>query len=169
MLVVSVRMKYLKKATIIVLIVVIISFVLMAFLGARVKKVSSAHAISSNEDRVAFLNSCGWIVSEKPVEEIDVIIPSEFNGVYSDYNKLQQKQGYDLSLYKGVTAKKYTYEVRNYPDVVENVQASVLIYKGRVIGGDVSSMELNGFMEALMHKNSTKKDITAKDSTKNGG
>ena len=164
MLVVSVRMKYLKRASVIVLIAVIISFVLMAFLGARVKKVSSIHPISSNEDRVAFLNGCGWIVSDKDIQEADIIIPSEFNAVYTEYNNLQKKQGYDLSFYKGITVKKYTYEVKNYPNTVENVRANVLIYKDRVIGGDVSSIELNGFTDALKHKDSGKKE-----STKNGG
>ena len=150
MLVVSVRMKYLKIATAVVLVIVIIAMIFLAFLGSKSKNDNSANVISTKEDRIVYLNKCGWVVNETELEVKDVIIPSNFNNVYSNYNKLQLKQGYDLSKYKGVTVKKYTYEVVNYPNVVENIRANVLIYKDRVIGGDITNLEPNGTTECLV-------------------
>lgn len=152
MILLSVRMKYLKIATAIVLIAVIISLSALAIVSSNSKADEEGSLIANNEQRIAYLNDCGWVVSEEASEISDVIIPSEFNAVYTEYNTLQLEQGYDLSDYRGVTAKKYTYDVINYPDAVENVEASVLIYNDRVIGGDVSSIEVNGFTQGLIQK-----------------
>jgi hypothetical protein len=40
----------------------------------------------------------------------------------------------------------YTYAVTNYPDASQTVLADLYIYKNRVIGGDVHSTNLDGFM-----------------------
>lgn len=108
--------------------------------------------LSTNEKRVAFLRSLGWEVDEEPVEIVEVVIPKTFNAVYNNYNKIQKSQGLDLSKYRGVRAKRWTYNVRNYPGAKEGIRANLLIYKNRLIGGDVSSVEINGFMQGLSPK-----------------
>jgi len=105
--------------------------------------------IKTNDDRVAFLTSFGWEVTATPLEIEEVTIPKEFDDTYSSYNELQKYQECDLSKYKGKKVKRYTYEVLNYPTGEQGVCANLLIYKNRVIGGDVCSSNFEGFMHGF--------------------
>lgn len=103
--------------------------------------------ISSNATVVEYIETFGWSVEFEPVEKELVLIPSQFSAVYEEYNKLQLEQGFDLRKHKGEEVYRYTYKVTNYGDN-ENVRVNLLIKKnGTVIGGDICSVELNGFME----------------------
>ncbi len=95
-----------------------------------------------------YINSFGWMV-EGDCRMEEVIIPQQFNDVYTEYNKLQKEQGFDLSKYCGETAKQYTYRVLNHKSGGENVYLHLLVLDGQVIGGDICSTELNGFMQAF--------------------
>ena len=48
--------------------------------------------------------------------------------------------------YAGKTCRQWIYRVLNYPKSGEEVRAILLVYDGLVIGGDISSVKLNGFM-----------------------
>ena len=39
--------------------------------------------------------------------------------------------------------------MKNYPDSSEEVRINLLVYQGKVIGGDVSSTQLDGFIQGL--------------------
>lgn len=106
---------------------------------------------STNSGRIAFLKSFGWEVSNEPVEVVEVTIPQTFNTVYLNYNSIQKSQGYDLSKYRGQRVKRWTYDVKNYPGE-KNVRANLLVYDGKVIGGDISTVALNGFMQGFAKK-----------------
>ena len=105
--------------------------------------------VVTNEDRVAFLSEYGWIVDEQPVEFEEVLIPEQFEGVFEDYNGMQKSQGYDFTKYKGRRVMRYSYNITNYPNIKENVRATLFIYKNTVIGGDVASVNLDGFMHGF--------------------
>ena len=45
--------------------------------------------------------------------------------------------------------KKWTYEITNYPDAKSKVYANMLVLNGKVVGGDVSSAEKDGFMHGF--------------------
>ena len=81
-----------------------------------------------------------------------VTIPKEFNEVYEKYNKLQKQQGFDLEDYKGKTAEVYTYAVKNYGNKKQEVRANLIVCEGQLVGGDVCSAELDGFMQGLRKK-----------------
>jgi len=100
--------------------------------------------VKTNEDRVEFLQSYGWEIEPEALDIAEVVIPSEFDEVYKRYNEIQKSEGLDLKKYSGKSVKKYSYRVKNY-DSDTSVVASLLIYKNRVIGGDVSSADINGF------------------------
>lgn len=102
--------------------------------------------ISTNEDRVAFLKQFGWETDGNVIEEVTMRIPSEFDRVMNTYNELQKKMGLDLSKYKGKEVTRYTYVVTNYPGYEGTVNANVIVYKKRVVGGDVSSSDVRGFI-----------------------
>jgi hypothetical protein len=103
----------------------------------------------TNEQRIEFLKQFGWEVDAEPVEVVEVVIPTEFDDVYEKYNIIQKKQGFDLTGFKGKRMKRWTYTVKNYPDKKDNVRANILVLDGKVAGGDVCSVELNGFMHGF--------------------
>ena len=100
--------------------------------------------VKSNEDRVEFLNRFGWEVKSEPSETVNVTVPEVFDDIFEGYNKLQIEQGLDLSRYRRKTVTRYTYTVTNYPDYDGEVFATLLVYRGRVIGGDICSAEAEG-------------------------
>lgn len=80
-------------------------------------------------------------VSEKPYEVVEFTIPEEFNAVYERYNNLLKQSGYDLEPYKGKTCKRYTYLIPS-----ENARANIIVHDGKIIGGDISSITIDGIM-----------------------
>ncbi len=106
--------------------------------------------IKTAEDREAFLAQFGWEFEKTPVEEVTMKIPAEFDKVMNAYNELQKNQGLDLAKYKGKEVTRYTYKITNYPDYKGTVFANVIIYKNRVIGGDVCSSDVTGFIQGFM-------------------
>lgn len=110
---------------------------------------ASPKGIKTNEDRVSYLESYGWQVSPDSVAVEELIIPEEFDETYDQYLALQLGQGFDLTKYKGKRVKRYTYEVDNYPTGETGIQAGLLIYKNTVVGGEVLSSQLGGFIQGL--------------------
>ncbi len=98
------------------------------------------------------LQQYGIIVEPVPIERVHITIPNEFDDVYASYNELQKKAGYDLNQYKGKTVWRYSFAVKNIPAESGMVRANVLFYQTRIIGGDVMSTALNGFMYPLNFK-----------------
>ncbi len=107
--------------------------------------------ITDSSQRLAFISTFGWEVNEEPDEIREVIIPAEFDDVYNNYNDIQIKQGYDLKKYAGERVKRWTYTIKNYPgyEGQECIKINILVYKGEVIGGDVCSVRLDGFMHGF--------------------
>ena len=109
----------------------------------------SFEKIRSNEDRIAFLAQFGWTVEENPMENTTVTIPREFDKVFAAYNEMQRGQGLDLSEYSGRTVERYTYRVTNYSGYEGTVYANLLVYRNRVIGGDICSADTGGFVHGF--------------------
>ncbi len=105
--------------------------------------------IKTDEDRVAFLGQFGWEVKPTAVEVKETKIPKEFDNVFSTYNELQKRQGLDLSDYKGKAITRYTYEITNYPDYEGTVYANLIVYKNKVIGGDICTADVEGFIHGF--------------------
>lgn len=105
--------------------------------------------VKTNQDRIDYLSAYGWQVSEEPLSTQELLIPEEMDDSYSDYLALQAQQGFDLRKYAGKRVKRYTYEILNYPTGETGVQANLLIRKNTVIGGEVLSPQLDGFLHGL--------------------
>lgn len=106
--------------------------------------------MSTNAERVEFLNKQGWIVSPDPVSKETITIPSEFNDVYGKYAELLTSQGFDLEKFKGREAELISYRVLNYPEHPDNVTANLIIVDDKLIGGDITLNEENGFTEPII-------------------
>ena len=117
--------------------------------GAAVATAVSPKGVKTNEDRVAYLADFGWQVSPEPIATQEMLIPKEMDESYNEYLALQSGQGFDLEKYTGKRAKRYTYEITNYPTGEAGVQVNLLIYKNTVIAGEVLSPQLDGFLHGL--------------------
>jgi len=105
--------------------------------------------VKTNEDKIAYLESYGWQVNPEPLAVEELLIPEEFDDTYTKYLELQRSQGFDLSECCGKRVKRYTYEITNYPTGETEVQISLLVYKNKVVGGEVLSAQLDGFLHGL--------------------
>lgn len=116
---------------------------------ASASALPSPKGVKSNQDRVDYLSAYGWQVSGEPVATQELLIPEEMDDSYTEYLALQNSQGFNLQKYAGKRVKRYTYEVLNYPTGETGVQANLLICKNTVVGGEVLSPRLDGFLHGL--------------------
>ena len=105
--------------------------------------------VKSADDAARFLSQFGWTVDAGSAETAGVTIPAEFDKVFAGYNEMQKAQGLDLSKYKKKAVTRYTFTVTNYKDYDGTVYANVLVYRGRVIGGDICSADVTGFIHGF--------------------
>ncbi len=105
--------------------------------------------IKTNEDRIEFLGQFGWQVKPEAIECTEVTVPSEFDKIFTAYNEIQRAQGLDLTKYKKKNVTRYTYEITNYDGYDGVVYANIIVYRNKVIAGDVCSADVKGFMHGL--------------------
>ena len=122
--------------------------------GGNSSQPTAAPSMAGNDGRVQFLQNLGWQVNASPTESGQVRIPKEQNEIFTRYNELQKSAGYDLSQHTGKTVTRYVYKVTNFPGATEPVYATLLVYKGQVIGGDITDTAAKGTMQALTKRES---------------
>ena len=133
------------RAALIVMILVMAGLIA----GAAVRYTSGrAVRVSGNEERLEFLSSLGWKAEAEPLSEQIILLPKVFPDVLKEYNELQKKQGFDLERYAGKEVTMFTYRLLNYP-AEGDVQCSLYQYRDRIVGGDIHSVAIDGFMTAL--------------------
>ena len=103
----------------------------------------------NNADRLSFIDSLGITVESNQPQSKTVLIPEVFYEVYNDYNALQQAAGYDLSLYKGCEVTIYSYDITPPQNYTGESVVNLIVYKDKIIGGDISSTALGGYMLPL--------------------
>ncbi len=113
---------------------------------------TSYSGIKSETELVGFINSFGIQTPASPLEKAEVEIPRKFDAVLEEYEAIQKQQGLKLSKYKGKNAVRYTYEILNYPKNAEGqptgkVFLNLIVYKDKVIAGDICSAEMGGFVK----------------------
>lgn len=102
------------------------------------------------DQRLLFLWNYGWEVEPVPLSSQTLLIPEPLDAPYEDYIRLQTDQGFpSLTLYQGEEVERYTYVITNYPTGEEGVQVNLLVYDGDIIGGEVLSPQVNGFLHGL--------------------
>ena len=119
------------------------------------------------DSRMAFLSQFGWECEPEPVSVKEIVIPAKFNEVYEQYNQLQMEQGFDLRALSGRRVKLWTYRVTNYPGGIGNVAANLLVLDGKIVGGDISSTLLDGFMHGFDPEQSADETAAAQLSANN--
>ena len=142
-----------KRAVLCLLLLAAVLLAIILLAGRRDRTESrdtpSASSVGSVEEQVEYLASLGWVVEAQPLDVQEIVIPDEFTGVYAEYSRLQQEQGFDLSKYSGREAVRYTYRVLNHPTCSDPVVADLIICRGKLIAGDIQCTALDGFMSTL--------------------
>ena len=147
-----------KKTAFAVVIAALLIVGIILMVGAFQKSASAkdtagtgrADAVVKNEkSRVAYLARNGWEVASPAESESVVMIPRTFSAVFEEYNELQKQQGFDLSQYCGTEVTMYTYRVTN-AELDGDVIAVLYVQSNKVVGGDVHSTALDGFMTGIV-------------------
>lgn len=147
-------------------ILIAILAILIVF-GVVHKFAAKSYSMKTESERQKFMSEMGWKVSEEYTSCKVVSIPEDFNETYESYNELQKDQGFNLKKYKGEMVEIYTYEVYNYPGKKENVVINLMVFEGKLIGGDVSCNELDGFMQGLKNSNAGNNESDEKSADEN--
>lgn len=136
------RRKLLAGAITVFFCCLVLATALIVTLGDRAVTTAAENtSVRSNEDRVAYLSELGWQVTEQPAMVEELMIPETFDESYDEYLALQSQQGFDLTKYTGKRVKRYIYDITNYPDNGVGMQAALLVYKNKVIGGQLQAVD----------------------------
>ena len=153
MFVYSVQSRHIKTAFlgIFAVLTIVSLFVLSRQSEQTAKNGEITISASTHEERMRFISQFGWQVDEEPLEIVEIIIPTEFDDTYSLYNQMQKEQGFDLAEYAGSRVKRWTYLVKNYEGYENDqcIHANILVFDDVVIGGDICSVEVDGFMHGF--------------------
>ena len=105
---------------------------------------------STPEGRQTYLSNLGWEIDPASEKRCDIVLPKSFGSIMSEYNDLQKHQGFNMEAFAGLGCTQYTYLVKNYPQSGTGSVLATLYVRGRqVIGGDIHSASVNGFMHAI--------------------
>ncbi len=100
-----------------------------------------------NESNIDFINAYNWEVEEKPADIAHITIPEEFDPVFSAYSKIVSRDGYDLNMYRGKRATRYSYKVLNHKDSDSGlIRINIIICDDSIIAADISSLAVDGFV-----------------------
>ncbi|MCL2633170.1 MAG: DUF4830 domain-containing protein [Oscillospiraceae bacterium] len=131
------------------LLIGLVGGLILMLAAARISVLKAEEAMAASPDQAAeFLINLGWIVSETPSGIKTVTIPETFDETYENYNTLQKSHGFDLSEHKGRAVTMYTYRILNH-SLGGDVFGNVLVFGGEIIGGDICSYAIDGFMTGL--------------------
>lgn len=136
-----------KTAVCIVLLIAAVLCLMVVIRG--IDRNASNGKVTDTDSAAAYLLALGWEVDQTSCQSQSTVLPEYFDATLSDYNKLQLEQGFDLEKFAGKEITVYTFQVTNYPNSTCDVLACLMTCKSRVIGGDIHSAEMDGFMHAL--------------------
>ena len=120
-----------------------------AFILAVAGAASGGDTVSAatREERAALLESLGHSPDTAAETEKLVRLPKEFPAVLENYEQLQESQGFSLKKYAGKEMHIYTCPL------IENgqkgVYSALYVYKGRLIGADIHTVDFDGYMRPL--------------------
>lgn len=149
--------KRISKSSVAAMLVIVFMLLLLVLRLASVSKSTTAYCEAVGKYSTAvegefsvedFLKQFDVEIDKATEQAVKIIIPSEFNQVYENYNVLQQGQGLDLTDYKGKEAIRYTYNVKN--STSDDVRCNVIVCENKVIAGDLCTTALDGAMTSLI-------------------
>ena len=119
--------------------------------GGQVQDSTPVSALSAQSAAVSpaeYLEALGWETAGEPVCD-RVQMPDSFGEAYADFLRLQEQGGFDLTACAGAVVTRYTFTLTNYPTGESGILADVMVLDGRIVGGEIRSPQLDGFMVPL--------------------
>lgn len=130
--------------------IIFLAIVCIGFICGEIYAAGNNNAnAKTNADRLIFIKNLGCEVINTQPNSKTVHIPEVFYDVYNNYNLLQKTAGYDLALFKGCEVNIYAYKINPPRGYEGECVVNLMVYKDRIIGGDISSVALGGFMLPL--------------------
>ncbi len=145
-----------KVTLAIFLLVTVFSVICFDFLNS----VAVSHSAITNDDRIAFLKELGYNTSNNQPREKSIVIPTHFGDVFKNYNELQIMAGYNLEKYRGKQAKLFSYKILSNEGNATEYNANIIVYENIIIGGDISSVDIDGNMLPLWEKDKNENSTT---------
>ncbi len=131
------------------IIILAIALAALVLAAGKERPLLSSEKIYGKEDISEALLSMGWESDISQLTEQSAVLPEQFDDTFVAYNAIQLKQGCDLSQYAGKQVTVYTVPITNYPDTTDTVLATLIVYKNKLIGGDIHAAAMDGFMLPL--------------------
>ncbi len=102
----------------------------------------------NNETKcLQFLSELGWETHGDCTSKV-VRLPQETDKVWAQYLAMQTE--FPLSDFSEKEVTQHTVEIKNYPKSDAAVYAHVYMQDGQILGGDIMSNALSGFMHPLL-------------------
>ena len=144
-----------KRVAVILLVAAAVIGLLVLLLGGCESPAEETAApqpvrLTTVSEMVAWLAEEGIEVDSDSLVQDTVTIPQPFDDIYTQYNQLQLEAGFDLSPYQGRTVDRSCFTVLNYPGQEDGVLVHLLCCDGELIGGDLCSVRLDGFLTGLI-------------------
>lgn len=147
MLIMTIKLPERKKCILAGALALLLLAGILSFASARGR---SADTLAPEADTLVLCLDClegfGWEVTPDPVSVEDCTLDAQLS---QDYLALQQEAGFDLSDDLGYVVTRYTFEILNYPTGETGVLADLLVRDGVIVGGDVRTTGLEGFLHSL--------------------
>lgn len=97
----------------------------------------TAAKLADDAARMAYLRDLGYDV-EAGAEVEEMLLPAAWDEALTNYNRLQQAAGFDLTPYLGKRIKCRSYTVTNLP---EPATAHLYLFNDVLIAGDVTTQD----------------------------
>ena len=75
----------------------------------------SRYSVADEADITAFISVCGYDDADL-ISDTDITVPKHWNTAYTAYNDLQLAQGFDLTPYKGKSARELVFSLSDSPE-----------------------------------------------------
>lgn len=129
---VSLVVKLNRIFTFFILFIVFVSISLIVVFNVKFK---------NNVTAEKYLKSLGYEIEYINSKEVN--IPENFGEGLKKYNSLQKQQGFNLEKYRGKSCIQKQYCVTSKKTYPEKYIANVLVYKNKLIGGDLHEVYYN--------------------------
>ncbi len=136
---------FFKENIVHILLLLLFSLILILFARVTIHefyKEGNFENIDSLRDRIRTCSALGWQVDETSETKRNIFIQKIPDDDFRKYNEFQKMCGFDLAPFMGRGAVVYTYRILNFPAKNPvNAFLNIIIYKGKMIGGDCSVEE----------------------------
>ncbi len=131
-----------KKGLAVVLSLIITAFILVGWFSTVKLGLIDG---TTHQKRMEYLASLNLKVNENAVLVKQTRLPEKIEGFALEYNKIQQKAGFDLEDFRGKAVTVYRYELSDNPTKA----VSIFVCNGKIIAGDITD-NLNGKISSLI-------------------